>query len=237
MSLLSLANVEVHYGGIRALKGVSLEVAAGELVALIGANGAGKTTTLRAIAGLARASGAIAFNGLSLSGRPSHAIARAGIALVPEGRGVFAQLTVDENLAMGAYSRSDRAAIARDREHVLALFPRLAERLTQTAGTLSGGEQQMLAIGRALLSRPRLLLLDEPSMGLAPVMVERIFEVIRRVSAEGVTILLVEQNAHLALEVASRAYVLENGAVALTGLASDLAGNPQVQAAYLGIDG
>lgn len=235
MSLLALSNVEVHYGGIRALKGVSLEVAAGELVALIGANGAGKTTTLRAIAGIARASGSITFDGVSLPGLPPHAIARAGIALVPEGRGMFAQLTVDENLAMGAYSRTDRAEIARDREHVLALFPRLAERLAQTAGTLSGGEQQMLAIGRALLSRPRLMLLDEPSMGLAPVMVERIFEVIRRVSAEGVTILLVEQNAHLALEVASRAYVLENGGVSLSGSAADLLGNPQVQAAYLGI--
>ena len=237
MSLLALSNVEVHYGGIRALKGVSLDVAAGELVALIGANGAGKTTTLRAIAGIARASGSITFDGVSLPGLPPHAIARAGIALVPEGRGVFAQLTVDENLAMGAYARDDRAAIAADREHVLELFPRLAERLGQTAGTLSGGEQQMLAIGRALLSRPRLMLLDEPSMGLAPVMVERIFEVIRRVSAEGVTILLVEQNAHLALEVASRAYVLENGQVSLSGPAADLLGNPQVQAAYLGIDG
>ena len=237
MSLLSLSQVEVHYGGIRALKGISLEVAAGELVALIGANGAGKTTTLRAIAGLAHASGGITFDGGSLLGKQPHAIARSGIALVPEGRGVFAQLTVDENLAMGAYARDNRAAIARDREHVLELFPRLAERLAQTAGTLSGGEQQMLAIGRALLSRPRLLLLDEPSMGLAPLLVERIFEVIRRISAEGVTILLVEQNAHLALEVASRAYVLENGEVSLSGSAPDLLGNPQVQAAYLGMEG
>ncbi len=237
MSLLSLSQVEVHYGGIRALKGVSMEVRAGELVALIGANGAGKTTTLRAIAGLARATGGIRFDGQSLLGQAPHAIARSGIALVPEGRGVFAQLTVDENLAMGAYSRGDRAAIEKDREHVLSLFPRLAERLTQTAGTLSGGEQQMLAIGRALLSRPRLLLLDEPSMGLAPLLVDRIFEVIRRVSAEGVTMLLVEQNANLALEVASRAYVLENGEVSISGSAADLLGNPKVQAAYLGIEG
>lgn len=237
MSLLSLSQVEVHYGGIRALQGVSLEVGEGELVALIGANGAGKTTTLRAIAGLARATGDITLDGDSLLGKRSHAIARTGVALVPEGRGVFAQLTVDENLAMGAYPRGDHAAIANDRERVLALFPRLAERLTQTAGTLSGGEQQMLAIGRALLSRPRLLLLDEPSMGLAPLLVERIFDVIRRISAEGVTILLVEQNAHLALAVASRAYVLENGEVSLAGLAADLLGNPKVQAAYLGIEG
>lgn len=237
MSLLRLSQVEVHYGGIRALKGIDLEVGSGELVALIGANGAGKTTTLRAIAGLVRATGEITFEGEALSGKPPHAIARAGVALVPEGRGVFAQLTVEENLAMGAYARSDREAIARDRAHVLELFPRLAERLAQAAGTLSGGEQQMLAIGRALLSRPRLLLLDEPSMGLAPLLVERIFEVIRRVSAEGVTILLVEQNAHLALEVASRAYVLENGEVAIAGRAAELLGNPQVQAAYLGIDG
>lgn len=237
MSLLSLSQVEVHYGGIRALQGVSLEVGEGELVALIGANGAGKTTTLRAIAGLARATGDITLDGDSLLGKRSHAIARTGVALVPEGRGVFAQLTVDENLAMGAYPRGDHAAIANDRERVLALFPRLAERLTQTAGTLSGGEQQMLAIGRALLSRPRLLLLDEPSMGLAPLLVERIFDVIRRISAEGVTILLVEQNAHLALAVASRAYVLENGEVSLAGSAADLLGNPKVQAAYLGIEG
>ena len=237
MSLLSLSQVEVHYGGIRALQGVSLEVGEGELVALIGANGAGKTTTLRAIAGLARATGDITLDGDSLLGKRSHAIARTGVALVPEGRGVFAQLTVDENLAMGAYPRGNHAAIANDRERVLALFPRLAERLTQTAGTLSGGEQQMLAIGRALLSRPRLLLLDEPSMGLAPLLVERIFDVIRRISAEGVTILLVEQNAHLALAVASRAYVLENGEVSLAGSAADLLGNPKVQAAYLGIEG
>lgn len=237
MSLLSLSQVEVHYGGIRALKGVAMEVRTGELVALIGANGAGKTTTLRAIAGLARATGGIRFDGQSLLGQAPHTIARSGIALVPEGRGVFAQLTVDENLAMGAYSRGDRAAIERDREHVLSLFPRLAERLTQTAGTLSGGEQQMLAIGRALLSRPRLLLLDEPSMGLAPLLVDRIFEVIRRVSTEGVTMLLVEQNARLALEVASRAYVLENGEVSISGSAADLLGNPKVQAAYLGIEG
>ena len=234
MSLLSLSQVEVHYGGIRALKGISLEVGEGELVALIGANGAGKTTTLRAIAGLARATGSITFEGSSLLGKQPHAIARTGVALVPEGRGVFAQLTVDENLAMGAYARDDRASIARDREHVLALFPRLGERLTQTAGTLSGGEQQMLAIGRALLSKPRLLLLDEPSMGLAPLLVERIFDVIRRISAEGVTMLLVEQNANAALKHADRAYVLETGVVRLEGTAAEIAGDRRVREAYLG---
>ena len=235
MSLLSLNGIEIHYGGIRAVKGIDLDVAPGELVCLIGANGAGKTTTLRAITGLVRASsGSIVYDGKDISGRKAHEIARKGIALVPEGRGVFAQLTIAENLAMGAYARKDRDGIAADVERVFGLFPRLKERAHQTAGTLSGGEQQMLAIGRALMSRPRLLLLDEPSMGLAPLMVEKIFEVIRLVAAEGVTMLLVEQNARLALEASRRAYVLESGLVTLSGDSAALLDDPQVRQAYLG---
>ena len=234
MSLLALEKVEVHYGGIRAVKGIDLVVNPGELVALIGANGAGKTTTLRAITGLVHAHGRILYDGEDIAGRPAHAIARRGLALVPEGRGVFPQLTIDENLAMGAYARNDRAAIAADVERVFGLFPRLKERRRQTAGTMSGGEQQMLAIGRALMSRPRLLLLDEPSMGLAPLMVERIFEVIRLIAAEGVTMLLVEQNARLALEASHRAYVLESGLVTLSGAGPALLHDPQVRQAYLG---
>jgi branched-chain amino acid transport system ATP-binding protein len=234
MSLLALEKVEVHYGGIRAVKGIDLVVNPGELVALIGANGAGKTTTLRAITGLVHAHGRIRYDGEDIAGRPAHAIARRGLALVPEGRGVFPQLTIDENLAMGAYARNDRAAIAADVERVFGLFPRLKERRRQTAGTMSGGEQQMLAIGRALMSRPRLLLLDEPSMGLAPLMVEKIFEVIRLIAAEGVTMLLVEQNARLALEASHRAYVLESGLVTLAGAGSALLHDPQVRQAYLG---
>ena len=234
MPLLALEKVEVHYGGIRAVKGIDLVVDEGELVCLIGANGAGKTTTLRAITGLAHAGGRILYAGEEIAGRKTHEIARKGIALVPEGRGVFPQLTIEETLAMGAYTRSDAAGIAADVERVFAHFPRLKERRRQTAGTMSGGEQQMLAIGRALMSRPRLLLLDEPSMGLAPIMVERIFEVIRQIAAEGVTMLLVEQNARLALEASRRAYVLESGLVTISGAAADLLGNPQVRQAYLG---
>ncbi len=234
MPLLALEKVEVHYGGIRAVKGIDLVVEKGELVCLIGANGAGKTTTLRAITGLAHAGGRILHDGTDIAGAKPHEIARRGIALVPEGRGVFPQLTIDENLAMGAYVRRDASAIAQDRDRVFTLFPRLAERRRQTAGTMSGGEQQMLAIGRALMGRPSLLLLDEPSMGLAPLMVDRIFEVIRLIAAEGVTMLLVEQNAKLALEAASRAYVLESGLVTLSGEASKLLGDPQVRSAYLG---
>ena len=234
MPLLALEKVEVHYGGIRAVKGIDLVVEQGELVCLIGANGAGKTTTLRAITGLAPAGGRILYDGVDIAGAKAHEIARKGIALVPEGRGVFPQLTIEENLAMGAYTRSDRAAIASDAERVFALFPRLKERRRQTAGTMSGGEQQMLAIGRALMSRPRLLLLDEPSMGLAPIMVDRIFEVIRLIASEGVTMLLVEQNARLALEASRRAYVLESGLVTLAGEASVLLHDPQVRQAYLG---
>ena len=235
MSLLALERLEVSYGGIRAVKGIDLEVRAGELVCLIGANGAGKTTTLRAVTGLARAAaGRIVYDGHDIAGLRVHEIARRGLALVPEGRGVFAQLTIEENLAMGAYSRDDRAAVAADVDRAFTLFPRLKERRAQTAGTLSGGEQQMLAIARALMSRPRLLLLDEPSMGLAPLMVERIFEVIRTIAAEGVTMLLVEQNARLALESSHRGYVLEGGLIAFSGEARALLGDPRIREAYLG---
>ena len=235
MALLALEGLHVAYGGIRAVKGIDLAVEPGELVCLIGANGAGKTTTLKAITGLVHAAaGRILYDGANLVGRRVHEIARRGLALVPEGRGVFAQLTIEENLAMGAYARSDRAAVAADVERVFGLFPRLKERRAQTAGTLSGGEQQMLAIARALMSRPRLLLLDEPSMGLAPLMVEKIFEVIRAIAAEGVTMLLVEQNARLALEASHRGYVLEGGLVSLAGEAKALLENPRVREAYLG---
>lgn len=235
MNLLEAKQVEVAYGGIRAVQGVDLSVASGELVCLIGANGAGKTTTLRALCGMTpAAAGEVWFDGKRIDRLPAHEHVRLGIAHVPEGRGIFGRLTVRENLLLGAYLRRDREGIRRDQEHVYELFPRLAERQRQSAGTLSGGEQQMLAIGRALMARPRLLLLDEPSMGLAPILVQKIFEIIRRISKEGVTLLLVEQNAKLALEVSDRAYVLESGRVALTGPAAELANNPQVRAAYLG---
>jgi branched-chain amino acid transport system ATP-binding protein len=217
------------------VKGIDLEVRQGELVCLIGANGAGKTTTLRAVTGLVRAaSGRVLYDGQDITGLRVPEIARRGLALVPEGRGVFAQLTIEENLAMGAYARNDRAGVAADVERAFTLFPRLKERRSQTAGTLSGGEQQMLAIGRALMSRPRLLLLDEPSMGLAPLMVERIFEVVRTIAAEGVTLLLVEQNARLALETSHRGYVLEGGLVSISGEARTLLGDPRIREAYLG---
>jgi len=235
VSLLQLQQLQVSYGGIRAVKGIDLEVAAGELVCLIGANGAGKTTTLKAITGLVRpAGGRLVYDGEEISGRRVHEIARKGLAMVPEGRGVFAQLTIQENLSMGAYARNDRVAIQSDVERVFALFPRLKERRSQTAGTLSGGEQQMLAMARALMSRPKLLLLDEPSMGLAPLMVERIFEVVRTIATEGVTLLLVEQNARLALEVSHRGYVLDGGLVTISGEARALLGDPRVREAYLG---
>ncbi len=233
MSLLTLERLEVSYGGIRAVKGIDLAVEPGELVCLIGANGAGKTTTLRAITGLVPpAGGRIRYDGEDITGWRVHRIARRGLALVPEGRGVFAQLTIEENLAMGAYARKDD--VSADLERAFTLFPRLKERRRQTAGTLSGGEQQMLAIARALMSRPKLLLLDEPSMGLAPLMVEKIFDVIRAIAAEGVTMLLVEQNARLALEVSRRAYVLEGGLVALSGEAGTLLHDPRIREAYLG---
>ena len=235
MSLLSIEQLQVAYGGIRAVKGIDLAVEPGELVCLIGANGAGKTTTLRAITGLVRAAaGVIRYDGTDISRMKSHEIARRGLALVPEGRGVFAQLTIEESLAMGAYARSDAAAVAADVDRSFTLFPRLKERRKQTAGTLSGGEQQMLAIARALMSRPKLLLLDEPSMGLAPLMVEKIFDVIRAIAAEGVTLLLVEQNARLALEVSHRAYVLEGGLVTLSGEGKTLLHDPRIREAYLG---
>jgi branched-chain amino acid transport system ATP-binding protein len=230
-----VTGLEVAYGGIKAVKGIDLRVAAGELVTLIGANGAGKTTALKALAGLVRpAAGRILYNGIDITARPAFELVRQGLALVPEGRGVFGRLTVEENLAMGAYSRRDRAGIAADFDRVYGLLPRLAERRRQPGGTLSGGEQQMLAIGRALLSRPRMLLLDEPSMGLAPLMVHTIFEAIRAITAEGVTLLLVEQNAKLALETCQRGYVMESGLIALADDASRLLANPQVRQAYLG---
>jgi branched-chain amino acid transport system ATP-binding protein len=235
VTLLALQQLQVAYGGIRAVKGIDLEVGAGELVCLIGANGAGKTTTLKAITGLVRAAaGRIVYDGQDLAGLRVHEIARRGLAMVPEGRGVFPQLTIQENLSMGAYAREDRAAVQADVERVFALFPRLKERRGQTAGTLSGGEQQMLAMARALMSRPKLLLLDEPSMGLAPLMVERIFEVVRQIAAEGVTLLLVEQNARLALEASHRGYVLDGGLVTISGASRELLHDPRVREAYLG---
>jgi branched-chain amino acid transport system ATP-binding protein len=235
MTLLELRHLEVAYGGIKAVKGIDLSVSKGELVCLIGTNGAGKTTTLKAIAGvLPVAADAILYDDAPIGGMRAFELVRRGLALVPEGRGVFGQLTVAENLAMGAYVRSDAAAVKLDMERVFNLFPRLAERRGQSAGTLSGGEQQMLAIGRALMSRPKLLLLDEPSMGLAPLMVQKIFETIRAVATEGVTILLVEQNARLALEVSSRGYVMETGLITLSGPARELLNDPKVRAAYLG---
>jgi len=233
--LLEVKGLRVAYGGIQAVKGIDLTVAQGELVTLIGANGAGKSTTLKALAGLLRpASGSIHYNGMDITARPAFELVRQGLALVPEGRGVFGRLTVEENLAMGAYSRRDAAGIAADRDRVYGLLPRLAERRRQPGGTLSGGEQQMLALGRALMSRPRMLLLDEPSMGLAPLIVQTIFETIRAIAAEGVTLLLVEQNAKLALETCHRGYVMESGLIALADDASRLLANPQVRQAYLG---
>jgi branched-chain amino acid transport system ATP-binding protein len=234
MSLLSVRQLKVAYGGIHVVRGVDFEVGQGELVCLIGANGAGKSSSMKALLGMVHATGAVAFDGADIAGLPTHAIAARGIALVPEGRGVFARLTVDENLDMGAFLRKDKAAVRADLARVHALFPRLAERRAQLAGTLSGGEQQMLAIGRALMARPRLLLLDEPSMGLAPLMVNKIYETIGAIASEGVTILLVEQNANLALKISQRAYVMESGTLTLSGASAELASNPQVRAAYLG---
>jgi len=232
--MLEVRDLHVSYGGIAAVKGIGFEVAAGEMVCLIGANGAGKTTTLKALARLLPARGAIHYNGHSLLHRPPHALIGEGMTLVPEGRGVFARLTVAENLDMGAYCRCDRAEVGADLDRVYGMLPRLKERAGQLAGTLSGGEQQMLAIGRALMSRPKLLLLDEPSMGLAPIMVQKVFEVIQSVAAQGVTILLVEQNARLALSVAVRGYVMESGAITLTDTAPALLADPKVREAYLG---
>ncbi len=235
-AMLELRDVHVHYGAVHALQGVSLTVNQGEIVTLIGSNGAGKSTTLRAISALVRPSrGEITFEGGSLVGLGAHEIVTRGIAHSPEGRGVFANLTVAENLRVGAFTRSDHAAIAADTERVYGLFPRLRERERQLAGTLSGGEQQMLAMGRALLARPRLLLLDEPSLGLAPQIVQVIFRIVREINAQGTTILLVEQNAHMALDVAHRAYVLEVGRIVLADDAKALAASDAVRKAYLGV--
>ena len=235
LPMLELRGLRVVYGGIQAVKGVDLEVHAGELVALIGANGAGKTTTLNAITGgLRPAAGDIRYLGEPITGEDAHGLVGRGLAMVPEGRGVFARMTITENLQMGAYARRDRDGIQADLARMFETFPRLRERANQLAGTLSGGEQQMLAMARALMSRPRLLLLDEPSMGLSPMMVERIFEVIRSVAAQGVTILLVEQNAKLALEGASRAYVMDSGQITMSGDARAMLDDPRVRAAYLG---
>ena len=233
--LLALNRLNVAYGGIHAVKGIDLTVDQGELVCLIGANGAGKTTTLKGITGLQPIkSGTIHYNGEDITGKPPFQLVRKGLSMVPEGRGVFGGLTIEENLAMGAYARNDHAVIAQDVERVFALFPRLKERRKQTAGTLSGGEQQMLAMGRAMMSRPKLLLLDEPSMGLAPLMVQKVFETVLAISEEGVTILLIEQNAKLALEVSGRGYVMESGQITLHGDARKLLSDPKVRAAYLG---
>ena len=240
-ALLELTQLKVAYGGIEAVKGIDLSVHTGEMVALIGANGAGKTTTLKAIAGLLAGSSAaasatraaITYDGQPIGGAPAHQRARAGLVLVPEGRGIFPKLSVNENLTMGAYLHND-AKVEHDRARVFDLFPRLQERAQQTGGTLSGGEQQMLAIGRALMTRPRLLLLDEPGMGLAPLIVQRIFDTIKAIAATGVTILLVEQNARLALSITQRAYVMESGLITLSGASRDLLKDEKVRMAYLG---
>jgi branched-chain amino acid transport system ATP-binding protein len=234
-ALLELDKLEVAYGGIHAVKGIDLVVRHGELVCLIGANGAGKTTTLKGITGLQPVkAGKIVYDGNDVTGKPAFQLVRQGLSMVPEGRGVFGALTIGENLAMGAYSRRDRKEIKRDVERVFGLFPRLKERERQTAGTLSGGEQQMLAMARAIMSRPKLLLLDEPSMGLAPLMVQKVFETVLAISGEGVTILLIEQNAKLALEVSNRGYVMESGTITLSGDSRELLSNPKVREAYLG---
>ncbi|PUE25382.1 ABC transporter ATP-binding protein [Limnohabitans sp. JirII-29] len=233
--LLSVRQAEVAYGGIQAVKGVSLEVRAGELVSLIGSNGAGKTTTMKAITGLLPlVGGQIELMGQDIRGLGPWDLVQQGLAMVPEGRGVFTRMTIFENLQMGAYIRRDAAAVTDDIARVFTTFPRLKERRDQLAGTLSGGEQQMLAMGRALMSRPHILLLDEPSMGLSPLMVDKIFEVVNEVSAQGVTVLLVEQNASRALHIADRAYVMESGLITLSGAASDLLHDPKVREAYLG---
>ena len=233
--MLKVSGLRVSYGGIAAVRGITFHVGVGEMVALIGANGAGKTSTLKALARQLDASGgSVRYGERDIVALPPHQLVAQGIALVPEGRGVFPRMSIVENLQMGAYCRDDRGAIDADIEHVFSHFPRLRERARQLAGTLSGGEQQMLAIGRALMSRPKLLLLDEPSMGLAPIMVQKIFEVIRAVASEGMTVLLVEQNAKLALTVSQRGYVMESGAITLTGEAAALLANPKVRAAYLG---
>ncbi len=235
--LLDVQSIHAYYGNIHALKGLSLQVAEGEIVCLIGGNGAGKTTTLRVITGLLRPrGGGVYFQGDDLTQLPAHALVAKGIAMVPEGRGVFAKMTVTENLQLGAYTRNDKAKIDADIERAFQLFPRLRERRNQLAGTMSGGEQQMLAISRGLMTQPKLLLLDEPSMGLAPLLVETIFETIEMINREGTTVLLVEQNAHMALQIAHRGYVLQTGEIVLSNDAKTLANDPTVQRAYLGLD-
>ena len=235
MSLLDVSNLTIRYGGIQAVRGISLTVGEGELVSLIGANGAGKSSTLGALGGLLKPfGGSLRYAGEDLLQLPAHLRVCRGLALVPEGRGIFPRLTVLENLQMGAYSRDDRAGIQTDLARMMEMFPRLQERRTQLAGTLSGGEQQMVAIARALMSRPRLLLLDEPSMGLAPILIEQIFRIIGQIVADGTAVLLVEQNARQALEIAHRAYVMESGEITLSGPAAELAADPRVRAAYLG---
>jgi branched-chain amino acid transport system ATP-binding protein len=236
MALLEVRGISVSYGRIRALRDVSLDVDAGEIVALIGSNGAGKTTTLRTISGLLHpTAGAIAFNGRDITAERADRISQLGVGHSPEGRRLFARMTVHDNLVMGAYARRDRAEIRRDQERVFTLFPRLRERSTQLAGTLSGGEQQMLAIGRALMSKPKVLMLDEPSLGLAPILVQTIFDIVREINQQGTPILLVEQNATLALQVAHRAYVLETGSIVKEGTGQELLESEDVQKAYLGL--
>jgi branched-chain amino acid transport system ATP-binding protein len=236
MALLEVKDLHVHYGGIHALKGVSFSVEAGTIVTLIGANGAGKTTTLRGISALVKPSkGSVTFNGKVITNTPPHEIVGLGLSHVPEGRGIFANLSVDENLQMGAYLRRDAAGVAKDRDKALELFPRIRERLQQNAGTLSGGEQQMLAIARALIARPKLLLLDEPSLGLAPQIVALIFQIVKAIAKDGTTILLVEQNAHMALKVATTAHVLEVGTLVKSGPAAELASDDAIRKAYLGV--
>ena len=233
--ILDVRGLQVSYGGIQAVKGIDFQLFKGELVSLIGANGAGKTTTLNTLAGVVpHSGGTINYLGQSIGALPSHLRLRKGLSLVPEGRGTFTRLTVEENLLTGAYTRKDPDGVAADMEKVFTMLPRVKERLYQTAGTLSGGEQQMVAIGRALLSRPQLLLLDEPSMGLAPLVVEKIFEVIHAITQEGMTVLLVEQNANLALEVSERAYVMESGRITMSGTGKQLLNDPKVRSAYLG---
>ena len=233
--MLQIKDIDVYYGNIQALRGISLEVNEGEIVTLIGANGAGKSTLLKTISGLLKPKkGSIEYLNSNIDGKPAQSIVKAGISHVPEGRRVFANMTVEENLELGAYLRKDRDGIKKDLAHVYELFPRLLERRKQLSGTLSGGEQQMLAMGRALMSKPKLIILDEPSMGLAPLMVKNIFNIIEMVNKEGVTVLLVEQNANMALSVADRAYVLETGSIVLAGTAKELQESEEVKAAYLG---
>ena len=234
-TLLKVAGLKVSYGGIKAVKGIDLEVREGELITLIGSNGAGKTTTMKAITGsLAMEAGDVEYLGQSIKGKGAWDLVKQGLAMVPEGRGVFTRMSITENLQMGAYVRKDKAGIAQDIERMFGIFPRLKERKDQLAGTMSGGEQQMLAMARALMSQPKVLLLDEPSMGLSPIMVDKIFEVVRDVSAQGVTILLVEQNASRALQIANRGYVMDSGEIIMSGDAKQMLTDPKVRAAYLG---